>query len=435
MQVPVSASRVGTADRIEGISPQPGGDGRSEPETLKDAWRVALAVDKKLDATRWAVSSTERALLAAKAERWPVVDANASYTVRSAESAFQVERFSTVLPIAQDESFALHSQIRLPLFTSGRIRHGIDSAENEVEAAGHALAARVTDLKLQVADHYIAVLRAQRSVQVSKVAAESLSCHRRDVETLVQCERAPHLDLMAADVSLANARQVLIQAYNRLDLSRAGYNRSLGRPLTTRVSIAELPVVPVHRTVDQLTQLALRLRPELKQLAAEIRGLEHRARSRRASDLPQLDLVGQYDFTENRFAAPQGIAAVGVGVTWNVFDGGRDRHQAAALVSEAERLRSLLADLQSLVALEIRQRWLDTHETQKRLAVTSQALRRADENLRVTRQRYSSGLATNSRVLEAEALRSQAYGNHYNATYDAVFAVIRLRGATGELQH
>jgi outer membrane protein TolC len=186
--------------------------------------------------------------------------------------------------------------------------------------------------------------------------------------------------------------------------------------------------------VDQLTQLALRLRPELKQLAAEIRGLEYGARSRRARDLPQLDLLGEYDFRENRFASPQGIAAVGVGVSWNVFDGGRDRHQAAALISEAERLRNLLADLQSLVALEIRQRWLDSHETHKRLAVTSQALRQADENLRVTRQRYLSALATNSRVLEAEALRSQAYGNHYNATYDAAFAVIRLRGATGELQ-
>lgn len=427
------------ADGLPAMSaPSPPHNRRDAPETLSDAWRIALTADGKLHAKRSAVSSAQHTLRATQAERWPTIDLSTSYTVRTDEPAFRFDigelpLTQSVFPYSQDESFALRSQIRLPLFTSGRVRHAVSAATDQVGAATWGLNKAVMDLKLRVACQYIDVLRAQRDVEVAEITIKSLEAHQRDIEAHFRHRWAARHDLLAAQVSLSDARQKLIQARNKSDLSWAAYNRSLGRPLTAPVHIAELPPETVTEDAESLTGLAMRLRPDLKRLAAEVQALEWQAKSRRASDLPQIELLGEYTFEENRFASPEGIAAAGVGVTWNVFDAGRDRHNAAALLDEAEGLRRLLADLRSIVALEIRQAWLNVYQTRERLNVTSKALQQADENLRVWRERYRAGLATSSEVLDAETLRTQAYRNHYSATYDAVLAVIGLRHATGQL--
>ncbi|MHC4176814.1 MAG: TolC family protein, partial [Planctomycetota bacterium] len=211
------------------------------------------------------------------------------------------------------------------------------------------------------------------------------------------------------------------------------YNRRLGRSLTSAVRIAELPLEMVEEDVENLTIRALRTRPQIADLAAQVGALRNQAISLRAGNLPQFGLWGQYAFEENRFRTPEGIASVGVGVTYGVFDGGRNRHRAAALSQRAEALMRLRADLESMIALEVRRAWLDTQETRRRLEVTSEAIRRADENLRVARKRYLSGMGINTEVLDAETLRTETRRNHDNATYDAVLAVLRLRHATGEL--
>ena len=407
-------------------------------ETLKQAWAVALEVDRQLQSKRHNVSSAQQFLQSARAQRWPTLGIEGSYTARSADPAFRFDSFGIPLPTnvfryAQNENAAFFAKADLPLYTSGRIRHGIDAAAANVTSATFELAKYHSDLKMSVAEEYIMVLRAQREVEVTQSAVRSLEAHARDVEMLLEQKQVPRNDLLAAQVALSHAQQRAIRANNHLDASRAAYNRRLGRPLTSAVRIAELPVEMMAGDVETLTARALRTRPAVAGLSAQIHALRYQAAGLRARNRPQAELRGEYVFEENRFRSPEGIAAVGVGVSWNLFDGGRNRYEAAALSQRAESLSRTQADLESVIALEVRRAWLDVHETRRRLTVTLQACQRADENLRVARKRYSVGVGTNTEVLDAETLRTETYRNHYNATYDAILAVLRLRHATGEL--
>jgi outer membrane protein TolC len=277
------------------------------------------------------------------------------------------------------------------------------------------------------------VLSAERDVEVAQVQLRSLESHTRDVEMLYDRNRVPQNDMLAAQVALADARHEAIRADNRLDLARSAYNRLLHRELTAEVNLSHLAASNETIDIDDATAAAVARRPELLQASARARALEHLARSIRAADLPQAELLGAYTFEENRFQSPQGIASAGVVVSWNLADGGRTRHQAEALRHRAEAAWRSRADLESRIQLEVRQAWLDVSETRKRLDVTREAIRRADENLRVTRMRYGLGAATNTEVLDAETLRTTAYRNHHHAAYDAVLAQLRLRRAMGEL--
>jgi outer membrane protein TolC len=86
-----------------------------------------------------------------------------------------------------------------------------------------------------------------------------------------------------------------------------------------------------------------------------------------------------------------------------------------------------------MIALEVRQKWLDLQTAIHRIEAVRPATTQADENLRVARDRYQHQVGTNTEVLDAESLRLQAYVNFYNSSYDALLADLRLRRAIGNL--
>jgi len=410
----------------------------TKQETLAEVWAAALAFDQALAAKRSESLSAHQYLGVARAQRWPTAGVESTYQVRSARPAFSSKFLGVpvptdVFPYAQRESLALRTSVELPLYTSGRISREIDAAAAEVNTSHLEVVKGELDLRRATAGEYVNVLHAQRDLQIAESSVKRLESHARDVELLFEHGRVPQNDRLAANVALANARQEGIRAANRLDLARAAFNRRAGRPLDAPVAIAELPETPAPPDLEQLTALALQKRPELAILAARARAARYRAEAARAAGRPDVSLQGEYAFEENRYRSPDGIAAVGVGVRWNVLDGGRRSHEASALQWEAESLRRAQADAVSIVQLEVRQAWLDVNQTRRRLDVTRQALAQAEENLRVATNRYRAGLAISTEVLDAESLRTQAYGNHCQATYDAALAWLELQYATGQL--
>lgn len=141
---------------------------------------------------------------------------------------------------------------------------------------------------------------------------------------------------------------------------------------------------------------------------------------------------GGYQYQENRYQVSQGLWMVNVGMQWKLFDGST-RHSSDAINRQAISLKEQRDDLGSIISLQVRQAWLDIQEAKKRIEVTQQAIAQADENLKVTTDRYQQGLSTNTEVLKAEDLRTKTHDNFNNASYDAALASLRLRRAVGIL--
>ncbi|MBN1912430.1 MAG: TolC family protein [Pirellulales bacterium] len=428
--------RLPPVETVPSPAPMPPADPRGE--TLQQAWDAALAYDRTVQARQWEVGSARQRLGLAEAQRWPNADVESSYHVRSARPAFSSEFMNIPgvtgsMPFAQNEYFALRTAVDVPLYTSGRISRGIDAATAGVKASSYELDKTILDVRLATAQEYVAVLRAQRDVEIAQSSVKSLDSHARDVRILFENDRVPKNDVLAAEVALANARQRAIQVANRLDAARAAYNRRLGRPLNESVNLAELERLMPRVDLDALTARALDRRPEMAMLDARIRALGYRAEHVRAAGSPQVNLRGEYALEENRYRSPDGIAAAGVVVSWNVFDAGRRNFQAGDLTRQAQSLRQWRADTESLIRLDVRRAWLDVQETHRRIEVTEKAVHQAEENLRVATNRYQAGLAINTEVLDAETLRTQAYGNYHGARYDAALALFHLQHATADL--
>lgn len=436
-----SASKQHTSDLTRIPPTQPAAAPEQVPppaETLEQAWARALIVDQQLQARQWEVGSAQELVKLAHAERRPVLAFDGAYTVRDNETAFVFNANGLTLPTnvfsdTQKEDFSFQAIVDVPLYTNGRIRHRIAAAKAKLTSTEFEVKSYQSDLLLRVAEEYISVLRAERDLEVARSNVRSLTSHLRDVGMLHQHQRVPRSDLLAAEVARSNAVQREIQVLHRLDATRAAYNRRLGRPLTAEFRLAVLDMPTVPDDLERLTLRATTQRPELASLGAEVQALHEQGEGLLARNRPQFGVQGGYAYQENRYRTPDGIASVGVGINWNMWDGGKSRFKANALLQQAESLRSIRADLESRIRLEVRQSWLSIQEAQRRIEVTQEAVQHADENLRVNRKRYEYGTGTNTEVLDAVILRTETDRNHYNASYDAVLAVLRLRRAVGDL--
>lgn len=407
-------------------------------ETLEEAWAQALAVSDRLEASRSQVASAEWSRTAAGAARLPSVINATGYNFLSDTPTANVAIPSLPipplgLPLAEKEFLASTTMAVMPLYAGGRITNLIEAAECQVAAAGHEQQRTVLDVKLDVATAYTLVLYAKRGTEVAQDKVKSLQAHEQDVANMLRQELVARNALLAVQVALADAQQKATQAESSLDAARAAYNRLLGRPLDMSVEIEELQIPPLSGDLPPLTAMAMNTRPELAQLAAQANALQSKAASVRAENLPQVGVGGGYTYLENRNLDPEGLWSLTFGMAWKPFDGGMTRARSKALEHDAQTVARLRSDAASAIALQVRKTWLDEQESRRRVEVADKAIQQAEENLRVTRHRFVEGVGTNTEVLDAETLRTQAYTNYYGALYDAVLATFRLRRAVGSL--
>lgn len=409
-------------------------------ENLAAAWREALAGDQTIRATLSRVASAKADLEAAKAARLPNVSASAGITQFDEAPAFDFSAAGVpaILPLFDGESMqTADARITLPLYTGGRVMHGINAAEAMLEAQRFQSGASTQQIKLAVAEQYINVLRAKSALAVADSNVKSLSAHVRDVDNMFQSGAVARNDYLAAAVSLADSEQRRLQARNGLDLANAAYNRALGRKLGTPVSLDEnLPGIDSGldlTSLETLTDIALQSRGELASLDSAAEALRYQADSKRAETRPHFAVTGGYMALQNEFLNRDEFWMVGVGVQWNVFDGGQARKKASALSFKSNAVRQERNNLRSLIELQVRQSWLRLNETKERTRLTARAVEQAEENLRVVRDRYRNGEGTNTEVLDAEMLRSLSRSNHDNADFDAKLALYELARGVGRL--
>jgi len=434
-------------------------------ETLQDAWATALVANQGFQASRMGIAAAQNDLTAATRERIPSIHTLNTQTFLSQTPTFKINtpQFSSApgggtinFPFLNQNFFLSSTLMTIPVYTGGRIPAGIDRSAAAVDVAHATTETSVLDLKLNVAKAFLTVLRSEKMVLLQESSEKNLEAHVRDVQSKFDEGVANRNDLLSVQVSLARSRQRVIQARNDLETAKASYNQLLGRPLDAPVRLDEVPLSQAHTDptalasagdleplgrqsssdeaqIERLTQTALRNRPELAGLSAQAATHNAEARLADSARMPQLGVVGGYTFFENSHFTNPNFFSGSIVAQWTLFDGQKSRHRAEALrIKEAQTLR-MRQDAASLIALSIRQVWETIRSDRARLTVAQAAIDRAQENLRVTRDRYHQQVGTNTEVLDAETLRVQTYTDYYNVFYDLVLDGFNLRRAVGDL--
>jgi len=409
-------------------------------ENLTDAWKMAEQSDHRIEAAVADLDSAQAAERSARAARLPALSVSGGYTRFNTAPQFEFDMgngLALQVPIFPGADYtSANLELKLPLYTSGRVSKNIASAQRTTASAADAEQVEHAFLRLEVARAYIDVLRARRLLRTSESSVASLTAHAADVANMVERELVTRSDLLAARVAQANAEQQRVRAENDVALAEAVYNRRLGRSLGYKPDLdAALPPAPVDASAspETLIATALQSRNEIRAYIARAESLQLQSDAERAALGPQVALVGGYTYFENDILNRKDFSMIGLNVTWSLFDGGQIRNRSASLRAASRAAESRLEDLRTLIELEVRQAWLDVRESRARVTTAAEAVAQAEENLRMSRELYGAGLGTNTQVLDAVALQVTAANNRDNAALDEVLALYRLSHAVGAL--
>jgi outer membrane protein len=416
-------------------------------QNLDAAWQMALANNRLLKQQRDETVASEERVKASKALRWPTLALTSQYmqlsepvtgTLTIPGALFAIPSLPVPadknIPFSSEEHSSLTQlQLSLPLYSGGRISASIDSASTARSLQDISAALYQQKIKLAVVAAYIGVLRSDKAHKVGEEYFQAINSHFQDVEQLLKKGLVAKNDWLAAQVAVANAEQQLLKASNQHDLAMAHFNRQLGLALDTPVNLSELEIPRRAASLDEMQVQAQKKRLELQALDLQQNLIDKQNILLRGENLPQLQAQLVSTKIDQPILDQEVINYAGLALSWQLFDGRKNVHQSKALDAQKQGLIEASADAHFDIELQVKSAWLNLHESHQRITVAHSALAAADENLRVTRDRYRNGLGTQADVLNAQVAWSVSNNRYYDARYDAVLSYYQLQAASATL--
>jgi outer membrane protein len=386
--------------------------------TLDEAVSRGMAHAPRLVEARARTEAARAGIDTREAQSAPMLTASSGYLRTNHVEEFGIRQPDGSLRVLFPDipsNYRARAELGVPLYTGGRVRSAVDAARAELDAAGADARAQAADVELEVVTAYWALATAQARVAVLERAEERADRIVADVGARVDAGLLPPNDRLSAQAQRARQRVQLIQARNDRALAEAALARWIGADPSERLE----PVTPVNapmagadvvagRALDQLIEQATKARPERQALTSRVRGLRDSANALFGATRPQVSAVAAIEPARpNPRFVPRTDRwhtswDLGVTMAWSIWDGGRSRADRAVVTAQADALAARVAEFDSLVALEIRQRLLDIGSARAALSAVAEAIEAATEARRVVGERFAVGVALASDVLESD---------------------------------
>jgi outer membrane protein TolC len=137
------------------------------------------------------------------------------------------------------------------------------------------------------------------------------------------------------------------------------------------------------------------------------------------------------DVSGSNFQLPNQWQAI-VGLSWTLWDWNKTRNSVNQVESQKMQLSQTRKSIEDGIKLQLKQAILGLKEAEEKIPTAQKSVDQAEENLRVSEERYKAQVTTSTEVLDAQTLLSQAKMNYYNALYDHNLARAGLLRAIGE---
>ncbi len=419
-----------------------------DPLSLHDAVRLALRQHPSLEAGRSAIQAAEKRVEQARGAYLPKVD----YSETFLRSNNPVVVFSSLLTQHQfsEPNFAIgalnrpdalnnfqsHLTVDQVLYDAGRTRLAVRSAQlgRDLSEEDQRRATMQVIANLVRAYHGAAV--AAESLKVADEAVRSAEADLNRARAIRDAGMSTDADVLSIQVHLAAMREQQIRRRADLEVAHAALNDALGLPLDRRhtltTALAPASIAPLE--LAEYEKDGVERRPEMRQSKLASSLAETQGSQAGASFLPQIVFHGGFEADRQRFINRGGASwLASVSLRWNLFNGFADRARIDEARFGLQRARAVEKEAESQIRLHVRRAYADFRAAEQRIEVARAAVAQAEESLRITRNRYESGLSNVTDLLRTETAVLEARTRRLNAVYDQRMAAVSLALASGTL--
>jgi outer membrane protein TolC len=340
------------------------------------------------------------------------------------------------------DNYRTRLDLNWPVYSGGRTAALERAASAELHATGEDLAAAQSDLRLELARAFWALVSAIEAEHVVARSLESMAAHVSDLRSRFEQGLIPPNDVLSAEAQESRQRVLAIEARNTRAISEADLRRLIGLDTRDRIEpVATLESTATSAAVgdaDGLLAQARTGRAEGRALTNRSEASRAREDATRAAARPQVGLNAGYDYARPnpRIFPRQGNWQdswdVSVNVNWTLWDGGRRRAEQAEAAAASRAIEARAADFDRQVAFEVQQRWLELDSSRSAIGAAVDGVRSATEARRVVGERFRAGVITSSDVVDADLALLQAELDLTRARANARLAEARLERAVGK---
>ena len=410
---------------------------------------AALAQAKKLtlaEAEDLAMRGHPRAAsadLIAAASKMGITEARAPFNpqVSGAVTGIAAEHGST-LAAGTIQTSSLYSRIAAGITVSqlitdfGRTANLVASAKARAAAQDRNAENVRASIRLVVDQAYYEALAAASVLKVAQAVSANRELLLRQVQALAQSSLKSTLDVSFAGVAASEAELGLVRAENDAHAAQAHLSAAIGTEQSQTFDLADEPLpAPLDPNPEDLRQQALKQRPDLATLQANLAAAQRFAQAEKDLNRPTIGLVGVAGALPDTDPRLKGTySAAGFNVTVPILNG----HLFAARSTEAElRAQAAQKDVEDLtvqISEQVRLAWLEANTAFRRLDVTARLVAEAEQALRLARTRYEIGLGSIVEVNQAQLSEVSAEIAAASAKYDYLSRRAALAFVTGALR-
>ncbi|HMK57348.1 MAG TPA: TolC family protein [Dissulfurispiraceae bacterium] len=399
--------------------------------TLADGLRAVTDENRVIRIASFNRELASKDIALARSRFFPIVNASAEYTMLAHQPGAVFGPLS--VPTANKDYPSYTLAVHQTLFDFWA-RESLYSASLEsMELTKDDISRTKNLVALDFINAYFNLLESGRMVEVGQREVDALKSHHEKARDLFDAGVITKNDLLQAEVKLSDAQQRLLTLKNQRIYNASRINNILSRPLTADVMPVEVPddVLPAP-VLDTSWDAALQRRPEIRIADRRIKIGDLQETAKRSDYLPAFFAEGGYNYTRNQYQLHEDNWSLVLGVTINLFSGGATKAEISKIRVRTEQLREERAKLIDDIKLEVQRYYLDECSARDSVATTRDAIKQAEENLRINKVRYEEGVGTATDVLDAISLLTLAEKNFYKALYDMRRAHDGLIYATGE---
>ena len=398
--------------------------------SLKQAEALALQNNPQISMARLTALASHQVTREVRSSLWPTATGNLTGVDSKDNSRITAGGLNNPIIYERAAAGVWLSQL---ITDFGRTTNLVSSANLAAKAEDQNAAATKEQILLAVDQAFYGALQAQAVLTVAQQTVSARQNVTDQVEALFKSKLRSELDFSFANVNLAQAKLLVLDAENNENGALATLSMILGYSRTQTFQLVEdaTAITAPSSNVDNLISQALAARPEILSLEFLEQSAQKFHTAERDLFLPNIRAVGAVGDTPVRNPVLSNwYGAVGVNVEIPLFNGFLYTARSREASLRAQVAHDRLLDLRNRIARDVRTGWLNANTAYARLSVTQQLLDQSNLALDLAQTRYHLGLSSIVELSQAELQQTQAQIGNAQAAYDYRLALAVLQYAT-----
>ena len=404
--------------------------------TLKEAIDLTLAYNKTLKTNKTRIEEAAAAVKEAYENKLPAASISGSYLYLPVQPTIDLKSGSDSSGGSPSVHQAIYgiASVSVPIYEGGRLKYGIESAKYLEEAV--KLDAE-NDKELVILNVTNACINLYKAYQAIALVKENLQTSLQRVKELTNLEKNGLLarnDLMKAELQSSNIELTLLDAESNYKIASVNMDLMMGLPEQTLLipDRSGLALPTAVKTLDEYEQEAIQKRKDISAIAYRKKAATVGIQNAKSNYYPSLAFTGGYIAADiPGLLTITNAVNIGIGVKYDVASLWKTKTKVQQAKIKEQQVQLSEEMLNDNIRMQINQAYQAYLVSVKKIQVYEKAVLQAEENYRITKNKFDNSLTTTTELLDADVALLQSKLSVTNSKADSFLAYNKLLQVSG----